>query len=79
MLTRFTGTAENKAALVTQVPLGRLVLSEEVADGMCSSVRTKAGFITGTSSTSTADTAPTDHVRARKFAPRRKQRLRISF
>src|ERR1700674_2079888 len=30
MLTRFTGTAENKAALVAQVPLGRLGLSEEV-------------------------------------------------
>jgi len=27
MLTRFTGTAENKAALATQVPLGRLGLS----------------------------------------------------
>src|ERR1700754_1619316 len=34
MLTRFTGTAENKAALATQVPLGRLGLSEEVADGI---------------------------------------------
>src|ERR1700754_2702504 len=33
MLTRFTGTAENKAALVVQVPLGRLGLSEEGADG----------------------------------------------
>src|SRR5437899_8449499 len=34
MLTRFTETAENKAALVGQVPLGRLGLSEEVADGI---------------------------------------------
>jgi NAD(P)-dependent dehydrogenase (short-subunit alcohol dehydrogenase family) len=34
MLTRFTGTAENKAALVRQVPLDRLGLSEEVADGI---------------------------------------------
>ena len=34
MLTRFTGTAENKAALAKQVPLGRLGLSEEVADGI---------------------------------------------
>ena len=33
MLTRFTGTAENKAALVAEVPLGRLGLTEEVADG----------------------------------------------
>jgi len=30
MLTRFTGTPENKAALVTTVPLGRLGLSEEL-------------------------------------------------
>jgi NAD(P)-dependent dehydrogenase (short-subunit alcohol dehydrogenase family) len=34
MLTRFTGTAENKAALVAQVPLRRLGLSEEVADSI---------------------------------------------
>ena len=34
MLTRFTGTAENKAALAKQVPLGRLGLSEEMADGI---------------------------------------------
>ena len=34
MLTRFTGTAENKAALATEVPLGRLGLSEEVADSI---------------------------------------------
>ena len=29
MLTRFVGTPENKAALVTTVPMGRLGLSEE--------------------------------------------------
>src|ERR1700747_2488209 len=34
MLTRFTGTPQNKAALVTTVPMNRLGLSEEVADGM---------------------------------------------
>ena len=34
MLTRFTGTDENKAILAKQVPLGRLGLSEEVADGI---------------------------------------------
>ncbi len=34
MLTRFTGTAENKAALVKQVPLDRLGLPEEVAEGI---------------------------------------------
>src|SRR6201984_3325832 len=31
MLTRFTGTPENKAALVTGVPMGRLGLSEELS------------------------------------------------
>src|ERR1700724_2517055 len=34
MLTRFTGTSENKAALVTGVPMGRLGLSEELADAI---------------------------------------------
>src|SRR6202140_4928856 len=34
MLTRFTGTAENKAALVKQVPLDRLGVVEEIADGI---------------------------------------------
>jgi hypothetical protein len=34
MLTRFTGTPENKAALVTGVPKGRLGLSEELADAI---------------------------------------------
>src|ERR1700692_3863528 len=34
MLTRFTGTAENKAGLVRQVPLDRLGLAEEIADGI---------------------------------------------
>src|SRR6202161_935829 len=34
MLTRFTGTAEQKAALMTTVPLGRLGLSEEGAHGL---------------------------------------------
>src|SRR6202012_3987308 len=34
MLTRFTETAEKKAGLAAQVPLGRLGLSEEVADGI---------------------------------------------
>jgi len=47
MLTRFTGTAENKAALVTQVPLGRLGLSEEVADGIVFIASDEARFITG--------------------------------
>ena len=47
MLTRFTHTAENKAALVTQVPLGRLGLSEEVADGIVFIASDQARFITG--------------------------------
>jgi NAD(P)-dependent dehydrogenase (short-subunit alcohol dehydrogenase family) len=47
MLTRFTGTAENKAALATQVPMGRLGLSEEVADGIVFIGSDEARFITG--------------------------------
>src|SRR5271170_7905122 len=47
MLTRFTGTAENKAALAAQVPLGRLGLSEEVADGIVFIASDEARFITG--------------------------------
>jgi NAD(P)-dependent dehydrogenase (short-subunit alcohol dehydrogenase family) len=47
MLTRFTGTAENKAALATEVPLGRLGLSEEVADGIVFLASGEAKFITG--------------------------------
>src|ERR1700723_926202 len=47
MLTRFTGTAENKAALARQVPLGRLGLSEEVADGIVFIASDEARFITG--------------------------------
>ena len=47
MLTRFTGTTENKAALAAQVPLGRLGLSEEVADGIVFMASDEAKFITG--------------------------------
>jgi NAD(P)-dependent dehydrogenase (short-subunit alcohol dehydrogenase family) len=47
MLTRFTRTAENKAASVTRVPLGRLGLSEEVADGIVFIASDEARFITG--------------------------------
>ncbi|HEY0911450.1 MAG TPA: SDR family oxidoreductase [Bradyrhizobium sp.] len=47
MLTRFTGTAENKAALVAQVPLARLGLSAEVADGIVFMASEEARFITG--------------------------------
>ena len=47
MLTRFTGTAKNKAALVTTVPMGRLGLSEEVADGIVFIASDEARFVTG--------------------------------
>ena len=47
MLTRFTGTQENKAALVAQVPLGRLGLSEELANAIVFIASDEASFITG--------------------------------
>ena len=47
MLARFTGTSENKAALAAQVPLGRLGLSEEIADGIVFIASDEARFITG--------------------------------
>jgi NAD(P)-dependent dehydrogenase (short-subunit alcohol dehydrogenase family) len=47
MLTRFTGTAANKAALATQVPLGRLGLADEVAAGIVFIASDEARFITG--------------------------------
>ncbi|HEX3430466.1 MAG TPA: glucose 1-dehydrogenase [Rhizomicrobium sp.] len=47
MLTRFTGTVENKAALASQVPLGRLGLPDEVADGIVFIASDEARFITG--------------------------------
>jgi NAD(P)-dependent dehydrogenase (short-subunit alcohol dehydrogenase family) len=47
MLTRFTGTPENKAALVTTVPMGRLGLSEELADAIVFIASDQASYITG--------------------------------
>jgi NAD(P)-dependent dehydrogenase (short-subunit alcohol dehydrogenase family) len=47
MLTRFTGTQENKAALAAEVPLGRLGLPGEVADGIVFIASDEARFITG--------------------------------
>jgi len=47
MLTRFTGTDENKAALASQVPMGRLGRAEEVADGIVFIASDEARFITG--------------------------------
>jgi NAD(P)-dependent dehydrogenase (short-subunit alcohol dehydrogenase family) len=47
MLTRFTGTPENKAALVAGVPLGRLGLTEELANAIVFIASDEASFITG--------------------------------
>jgi NAD(P)-dependent dehydrogenase (short-subunit alcohol dehydrogenase family) len=47
MLTRFTGTPENKTALATSVPMGRLGLSEELADAIVFIASDQASFITG--------------------------------
>jgi NAD(P)-dependent dehydrogenase (short-subunit alcohol dehydrogenase family) len=47
MLTRFTGTPERKAALVTTVPMDRLGLSEELADAIVFIASDEASFITG--------------------------------
>jgi NAD(P)-dependent dehydrogenase (short-subunit alcohol dehydrogenase family) len=47
MLTRFTGTPENKAALVTGVPMGRLGLPQELANAIVFIASDKASFITG--------------------------------
>ena len=47
MLTRFTRTPENKAALVTTVPMDRLGRSEEVANAIVFIGSDEASFITG--------------------------------
>ncbi len=47
MLTRFTVTAENKAAMAAQVPLGRLGFAEEVAAGIVFLGSDDAKFMTG--------------------------------
>jgi NAD(P)-dependent dehydrogenase (short-subunit alcohol dehydrogenase family) len=47
MLTRFTGTPENKAALVTTVPMARLGLSEELAKAIVFMASEGASYITG--------------------------------
>ena len=47
MLTRFTGTPENKAALVRTVPMDRLGLSEELANAIVFIASDEASFITG--------------------------------
>ena len=47
MLTRFTGTAENKAALVTQVPMDRLGVPDEQANAIVFIASNDASYITG--------------------------------
>ena len=47
MLTHFTHTPENKAALVTQVPMARLGVSEEQANAIVFLASAEASFITG--------------------------------
>jgi NAD(P)-dependent dehydrogenase (short-subunit alcohol dehydrogenase family) len=47
MLTRFTGTPENKAALVSTVPMARLGLPEEQANAIVFIASDEASFITG--------------------------------
>ena len=47
MLTRFTGTPENKAALVTTVPMARLGLPEEQGSAIVFIASDEASFITG--------------------------------
>jgi NAD(P)-dependent dehydrogenase (short-subunit alcohol dehydrogenase family) len=47
MLTRFTGTAENKASLVKEVPMGRLGLAEDIAHSIVFITSAEASFITG--------------------------------
>src|SRR6201989_552603 len=47
MLPRFTGPSENKAALVTTVPMARLGLSEELANAIVFMASDGASYITG--------------------------------
>src|ERR1700724_120695 len=47
MLTRFTGTPENKAALVGNVPMERMGRSEELADAIVFIASDDASYITG--------------------------------
>jgi NAD(P)-dependent dehydrogenase (short-subunit alcohol dehydrogenase family) len=47
MLARFTGTPENKAELVANVPMERMGHSEELADAIVFIASDEASYITG--------------------------------
>jgi NAD(P)-dependent dehydrogenase (short-subunit alcohol dehydrogenase family) len=47
MLARFTGTPENKADLVAEVPMGRLGRSEELANAIVFLASDQASYMTG--------------------------------
>jgi len=49
MLSRFTGTPENKADLISRVPMKRIGQPEEVAEAILFLASDKASFITGAS------------------------------
>lgn len=49
MLNRFTGTAENKAGLISGIPLGRAGAPEEIAEAILYLASDKASFLTGQS------------------------------
>jgi NAD(P)-dependent dehydrogenase (short-subunit alcohol dehydrogenase family) len=49
MLNRFTGTPENKADLISRIPMKRIGQPEEVAAAILFLASDKASFITGTS------------------------------
>jgi NAD(P)-dependent dehydrogenase (short-subunit alcohol dehydrogenase family) len=47
MLTRFTGTQENKASLMAEVPMGRLGRAEEIASALVFLASDQASYVTG--------------------------------
>jgi len=49
MLDRFTGSPENKADLISRVPMKRIAQPEEIAEGILFLASSKASYITGAS------------------------------